>query len=649
MKLSFKAGLLCFLLAFTFLFCPNCYAKADSSFILIGNYNVDGEILESGDMKVTEDVNFNFNGNFNGVTKEILYPENTSIESIKVTEDGKTFSKASSPSKGDNGVFKIESTNENSIMMWIYEPSSNTARNFKISYTIKNAVRKYNDTAELYWKFIGTENKTPIENVSINITLPEGSKEEDIKIWGHGPLTGNSSIVDDKTVNLSISNLPAERYIEARLLFPIKLVPGSKKVYKEDAVDRILSEEASLAEDANKQREEARNEVQDNNSYDYPQIIPEERYSSPFSGLGFILILLALALGIYVKTKYGKDSKPDFDGKYYRELPGDYPPAVMSVLYYRNVSCKDITATLMNLVRKRYLKLEIKQREKKGFFKTKIQKDYVITRLSSDDYSLLPNESFLMDWLLNDLGDGRSLSFNEIEEATSSRSDALRFKDKYNQWISMVMEDSEAYNFFEKGKNKGTLISAVFAVVLLIFVPILFKLGSNIITLALVIIASIFLFATCISLEHRTSYGSNQYSRWKAFKNFLEDFSNLKDAQPLSLILWEHYLVYAISLNIAKKVMNQLKILIPEEDLYYNTYQNNMLTFLYISQLNDHNMNIFDEFNNITSSFTELTDSAMAVANSSDSSSSGSGGGFSGGGGGSFGGGGDGGGGFGGF
>ena len=51
---------------------------------------------------------------------------------------------------------------------------------------------------------------------------------------------------------------------------------------------------------------------------------------------------------------------------------------------------------------------------------------------------------------------------------------------------------------------------------------------------------------------------------WKAFKSFLEDFSSLDLAEIPSLVIWEHYLVYATVLGIAKRVLDQLSIVYPE-------------------------------------------------------------------------------------
>src|SRR5665811_1649313 len=63
-------------------------------------------------------------------------------------------------------------------------------------------------------------------------------------------------------------------------------------------------------------------------------------------------------------------------------------------------------------------------------------------------------------------------------------------------------------------------------------------------------------------LRKKTQTGVNEYTKWKAFKRFLLDFSNMKDYEIPSIVVWEHYLVYAISLGVADKVISKLKLVI---------------------------------------------------------------------------------------
>jgi hypothetical protein len=89
----------------------------------------------------------------------------------------------------------------------------------------------------------------------------------------------------------------------------------------------------------------------------------------------------------------------------------------------------------------------------------------------------------------------------------------------------------------------------------------------------------------------------------------------MKDYEIPSIIVWEHYLVYAISLGVADKVISKLKIVLKNQDVALRNS-----TYLYCMTNRNGKLN-----NSMFRSFDKVFNSAFASA----SSSSGSGGGFS--------------------
>ena len=154
--------------------------------------------------------------------------------------------------------------------------------------------------------------------------------------------------------------------------------------------------------------------------------------------------------------------------------------------------------------------------------------------------------------------------------------------------------------------------------------------------MAVLIATSLILMIYSITVKRRSRYGVEQYKMWKAFRNFLKHFSRLDKAEIPSVVIWEHYLVYAISLGVAKEVIKQLKMVFRDED-----FHNRSLTYMYYGYYGS-KMNHLDAVNHVTDSVLKTTQSTYSQAMSKLSSSSGSGGGFSGGGGGGGGGGGEG-------
>ena len=131
------------------------------------------------------------------------------------------------------------------------------------------------------------------------------------------------------------------------------------------------------------------------------------------------------------------------------------------------------------------------------------------------------------------------------------------------------------------------------------------------------------IFAAAISRPSKER--EEAYSRWKAFKKFLVDYSNLEEAKLASIHLWEHYFVYAIALGVAEKVAagyKKIAALRGEDDVNLRVGRNRtslMNTYLYSRA-----------FRTMESSTAKAASRSMReVAKSTRSSSSGSGGGFS--------------------
>jgi len=150
---------------------------------------------------------------------------------------------------------------------------------------------------------------------------------------------------------------------------------------------------------------------------------------------------------------------------------------------------------------------------------------------------------------------------------------------------------------------------------------------ENILGFVILMLVSIILLIYSLTIRRRSRSGVEQFKMWKAFRKFLRHFSSLDKADLPAVTMWEHYLVYAITLGVAKEVISQLKVVFREED-----FNNAGLTYLYYWHYG-HRHNYFDTIDNLTNSMVKSTESVYRQAVSKTSSGSGGGGGFSGGGG----------------
>ena len=112
--------------------------------------------------------------------------------------------------------------------------------------------------------------------------------------------------------------------------------------------------------------------------------------------------------------------------------------------------------------------------------------------------------------------------------------------------------------------------------------------------------------------------------KWKAFKNFLSDYSQLEEAKITSVYLWEQYFVYAIALGVSKKVVKAYKKAL-DTGLVKNVDGANGFVYSPVFDREFHSS--FDNLENFVTKTNEKA--SRAVAASRSSSSSGRGGGFS--------------------
>lgn len=580
----------------------------------IENYQISARVSENGDMQVDETLDYVFDGSFNGIYRTLVTKKNQVYENIQVfaAENGNLTKFTMDNSGGENSFQLINEGSQ--LRIKAFKKSKDQNKTFVIKYKVNKVATKYRDTAELYWQFTGKNSmEVPVNNYKVLIWLPGTVDKNNIKAFAHGPLSGNVEIMQDGVISLIVENLRPNNMVEARVLFSEEALNENARFVDELAFDRIMAEEEKIAEEANRTRLIARILI----------------------GLAFVFALIEILLIIYIYQRYDKEFKPDFQGIYYRELPYDYSPAVMAVLWnFGKVTTKEVTATLMDLVRRKVLQLKVEQREKHGILGLKAEESYIFRKLEANTRDLKQHEQFLIDWLINDIGDGTEINLNELQSYTKTLKNASSFKESYDAWIALVNLDAATYKFFDSSTVSGIALgiaSGIFGIGFGVFTMVAHR---NIPGFVLLMITSIGLIIYSALVKRRTKTGVEHFSKWKAFRKYLTDFSMLKEAEIPAIVLWEHFLVYAISLGVAKEVIKQLNVVFRDDD-----FKHSGLTYMYYGYLG-HSLGQMDSLDRITTNITRTTESTYTQAMSQMSSKGGSGGGFFGGGGGGGGGGG---------
>lgn len=537
----------------------------------------------------------------------------TTTDFSVINKKNKEFVLVNSAKKGDYGVY-TKTKNSEGVDIMSYQPSS-YARASLITYTLKDLVVVHNDIAEIAHDFIGTDYAEEINNLIIRINLPSSSKE--LRIFSHGPLNGNNRIIDDKSVEITYKRLPKNNPVDARVVFDKSLVTKATKKSNADGLNKILEVEKERANYANKLRESARKREK---MLQTLAIIMEIL-------LGIWLIgLIAIVYKFY--NKNDKEYRSEFDGKYFRDFPGEYTPSTVSYLMNKSINNLSFNAGILDLIRKKAITIEEVTIDKKGLFKNKQQKDYKLSRnMNFNLDTLSTSEKKLFNLLIGTVGNGDYVILGDMKEFSKDYDNAKRLISGYDSWRYACESEAETEEFYENTKKEKTnciLYS-------LIFIPITFLAllcGSNMGRVLLMDLFGILAIIYFSSATKRTKKGNEQYHKWKGLKNFLADFGRLDEKDLPEIKLWERYLVYATMFGLAVKVQNAMKM-----NLERMNYSDNIdFTYLYFDNYYFSNLMT----NAVNSSFSSArgTISTHELASSSDSSSGGYGGGSSFGGGG---------------
>lgn len=475
---------------------------------------------------------------------------------------------------------------------------------FYYEYTIEGMVTSYSDCAELNYvmfNYLGFKTK----NASVKISIPNSTHSED-EIFGyvHSQSTGSYKQVGNYSFEIQAKNVKEDDKLEFRIVFP------------KDIVSNILPENTI---DANMQTK----------IIDYETELSRKtafinRMRDIFIVVIVILIMGLISITILVYVRYDKEFIPKFDNEYYRELPSNYPPAVMSYLYYfQKTVYEDFTATVLNLIRRKYLSLtclgDMSDRNA----------DYELELIATDISGLMEHEKKLLNLIINIIGDGKKVTFDQIEKYGDSYKNAQEFQSQTGAFRKAIEKDSKNFDFFIDTRKDKAKVSKYGFLGIILGIIILF---ANLVLNLSVTVYVFFLLATSIiyliyvaSIKKRSVNGNEEYAKWKAFKHFLCDFGSLKDYSVEGIDLWEEYLVYATSLKVADRVMEQLKVKLPElvstDSTFISTSNSNYFV----------NMYMFNRINRVYTNARTTSFSTIAAHNARNSGGSGHGGGFSGG------------------
>lgn len=568
----------------------------------ISDLNIQASLKKDGSMLVSEAVSYDIN-QINGIYFYIDTKGYGDLTSLQVFEDeGVSISK-------NEGIFFREvdpinyevTENDGVYRIKLYSKNYNNVRVFKFVYTLPEAIKVYDDIAQLNRKMVGQDWQQGINHISVNIQIPISKNYDNSKIlvFGHGPLTGEVDKINNTVVYKLDDYYPGD-FLEADILMEPEIFSefDKSKIIHKNMKQELLDIEARLADEANSERESAikRQENIQKLSNNAKTIFALE-----------VSIWAILMYYIHIIFKRKNKSKNN-DIKYLRDLPDDSSPALIGGIMTKSINDNEILATIVDLIRRKVLTLETSDKK-------------TIITLTNNTENLSTQEKVIIDIYINDFGDGKSLDlksfgfFHNIPMSTAK---------KFEKWKNYITDEMYKKDLVYKHMNGISFFIIKILSIFLAFIALIqLNLTGNPFFM-LGIPLGISLFISVVSAKYPSKKLAETKAKWQAFKNFLSDYSQLEEAKITSIHLWEQYFVYAIALGVSDKVVKAYRKAL---DMGIIKDVDGINNFAYSPIFNSR---FSHSFNNLNSMVSKTNSRAISnIASSRMSSFSGGGGGFS--------------------
>lgn len=602
-------------------------SKASSSDLFLNLLQFEAQIQEDGSMVVTEYWNIDIEDT-NTLYKTFKLDNSRYSTITDVTVTDITNGQNQPFRKIDQEMYHVTQNcyyglvNKNGMfeIAWgVGLDNSSETKEYKIQYTVEDAIAKYQDKAELYWQFVGEDFEVNAQKVVGTITLPQSATSKDeIRVWGHTEdLNGEIYVVDSNTIEFEVDGRNAGNFIEVRTLFPTEMITSTNRGANKERLQEVIQEETVWAEEANQKRQ-----MRQNIRYGIAMI----------EGVIVILLCIVLIKAIRKKLKKAKSLKkiePTQEIMYFREMPReDATPAEALYLlkeqtmpFISTEIGKIFSATLLDLSLKKCISFEVVKNEKG-------KEEIYLDLKEGTTVTLTKEEGVILKFLIEAFDGKDKITVKELERyIQKSQTKVVKLKDDIDKWVPSRLQELELQDKKEKEEYAkynsqfgGNVVGLIFSIMIGAITAMELTPWVLIGVIPLVILEIIHLGVIShvqSKINVFTQKGVDEIEKWKGLKKYMEEFSMLDKKELPEIVLWERFLVYATVFGIAQKVLKQLKIVYPniEEMAEINNY-----TYLY-----------FMMHTNFSTSFSNAVSTSMS---SSYSSATGGGGGFSGGGGG---------------
>lgn len=447
-------------------------------------------------------------------------------------------------------TFTVTQEGQETVVRWYFEPLADETRTFVIRYRVLGGLRYYETGDQLWWKAVYADRPYPVNASTVTVRVPAPAV---IQKLDHYFTPAEIAQPDPQTARfVATERIPPNQEFEVRVEFTPGVVAGAPAAWQATEDERVARLEAQA-------------------EYD--------RRWRPLANLlvgSFALMLFILApVGLYLLWYLrGRDVPATFVAEYLPEPPSEMPPGLVGTLMDERADMEDILATLIDLARRGYVRIE--EQVKTGAFGLK-STDFVYTLLKEPDESLREYERLLLKSLfgeqkeqkLSDLKQKFYVHLPKIQEALYQEVAKAGLFERNpeqvrNRWSLYAVLVLIGAFFFSCGAI-GILANYSDWVFLLPCGPAFFVAG---------------LMFLARFMPRRTAAGAEAYARWRAFRTYLQKIEKYTDLARATE-LFERYLPYAIAFGLEKDYIRKWAQVptappppwyVPHPRPYYDTY-----------------------------------------------------------------------------
>ncbi|MBS4179766.1 DUF2207 domain-containing protein [Lederbergia citrea] len=377
---------------------------------------IDAQMMNNGDVIVEEKHTYSFDGDFNGITREIVPKKGAKITSFQASEDG-----AKLKIKKEDHLYKI------------YRSGSDETIEVILRYRIEGGVTKYKDMTEFYWPFFDERNESSYEQMTITVHPPHPAN--DVMALGYDEAYEAEQIDADGTVHFHLGKVAAGENGDIRVAYESNLFPAIATTSSKEIKNTIIEEKQKLAEQKRKYAEN----------------------KETMSSVGKIVIPIVsaiftmfIAIAAISSRRNGEAANIEIT-KERLVLPKLKMSMPATIFHTKSFSTNMVAAALLDLVRKKYVK-----------------------QLSDNEFLLVNrnvenrHETVLLDWLFYEVGKEGTFHSEDLNLYVNEKKNHWRYEKTMAEWRQALKEEIAAFGIFE---NKAP-VRWLFGIVSFMLIPL---------------------------------------------------------------------------------------------------------------------------------------------------------------------------------